>query len=80
MLNGGGVHPEKEIDMKLHTILTLATASLGALIAGTAGAQHSIKAGEPFPAIAFPNAETGELKSINDYRGQKVILQIFASW
>ena len=36
--------------------------------------------GEPFPNIAFPSVDGGEPRSISDFRGQKVVLHIFASW
>ena len=38
------------------------------------------KVGERFPALAFPNLETGELSSIADFEGTKVLLVQFASW
>lgn len=36
--------------------------------------------GKPFPIIAMPDSESGELMSITDFRGEKLMLQIFASW
>ncbi len=35
--------------------------------------------GEPFPDLALPTLE-GSVRSISDFRGQKVILHVFASW
>ena len=40
----------------------------------------SIKVGEPFPPLTLPALKDGIRKSIADFRGQKVILHIFASW
>ena len=36
--------------------------------------------GRPFPAISFPALEDGRPRSIADFRGERVILHIFASW
>ena len=40
----------------------------------------NIKVGEPFPPLTLPSLAEGKRKSIADFRGQKVILHIFASW
>ncbi len=40
----------------------------------------NIKVGEPFPPLVLPSLEDGKRKSIAEFRGQKVILHIFASW
>ena len=37
------------------------------------------RVGEPFPDLALPTLE-GSTKSISDFRGQRVILHVFASW
>ncbi len=36
--------------------------------------------GTPFPTLSLPSLEDGRPASIADFRGQKVILHIFASW
>jgi hypothetical protein len=36
--------------------------------------------GEPFPVVPFPSAEDGSPVSIADFRGDKVLLHVFASW
>ena len=36
--------------------------------------------GQPFPDLTLPALEDGRPASIRDYRGQKVILHVFASW
>lgn len=41
---------------------------------------HGFRVGEPFPDIALPSLEDGELTSIDAFRGQKVVLHLFASW
>ena len=39
-----------------------------------------IKIGQPFPDLTFRSTEDGSPMSIADFRGKKVVLQIFASW
>lgn len=36
--------------------------------------------GQTFPDIALPSLEDGTPRAISDFRGQKLILHIFASW
>jgi len=38
------------------------------------------KVGEPFPAISLPAADDGRKVSIADFRGQRLIVHVFASW
>lgn len=45
-----------------------------------AAPEGSLVPGESFPDIAMPNAASGELQSIADFRGEKLMLQVFASW
>jgi len=62
-------------------LLALGAALLGAMFASeTASAQGLIVEGEPFPEIAFPALEDGTAMSIRDFRGEKVVLHVFASW
>ena len=54
-----------------------------ALIVGAASAQlppSGFKVGKPFPELTLPSAEDGAPMSLADFRGKKVILQVFASW
>jgi hypothetical protein len=44
-----------------------------------AAAATQLKAGQPFPALTFPDLD-GVPKSIADFQGHKTILHIFASW
>ncbi len=41
---------------------------------------HNFEVGTPFPTLSFPSLDNGRPASIADFRGQKVILHIFASW
>ena len=36
--------------------------------------------GQPFPAVSFPGLEDGEPRSVADFKGEKLILHVFASW
>ena len=58
-----------------------ALALAGLLSAGLAGAGGAaeIRVGEPFPEIVLPTLD-GEMRSIADFRGKKVVLHVFASW
>ena len=51
-----------------------------ALAATTAAEPPRIEAGRPFPDLVLPALEDGRPMSIADFRGEKVILQVFASW
>ena len=41
---------------------------------------HGFEVGTPFPTLSLPSLDDGRPASIADFRGQKVILHIFASW
>lgn len=75
------------MDRVVRNILAVAGAVAGLIVSGSgSGAQererpgHGFRVGEPFPAISLPTLEDGELRSIADFRGRKVILHVFASW
>lgn len=36
--------------------------------------------GEPFPEVALPTLDDGSLTTMAAFRGEKVILHVFASW
>ena len=57
----------------IHRLLALV------LTAGSANA-FDLTAGKPFPEIPLPTASSGEVQSITDFRGQKLMLHVFASW
>ena len=73
--------------------LLLTAVSAGALGAGAAGQPKpkpiwernaplpkGFNAGEAFPTIALPSAADGRLVSAAEFRGRKLIVNIFASW
>ena len=43
-------------------------------------AQPKFKVGDSFPNLQLPSLHTGVADSIENYRGQKLILHVFASW
>ncbi len=42
--------------------------------------ETDFEVGQPFPTLSFPALEDGRPRSIADFRGQRVILHVFASW
>jgi hypothetical protein len=39
-----------------------------------------LRVGKPFPGLVLPSALDGEPMSVRQFLGQKLIVQIFASW
>jgi hypothetical protein len=39
-----------------------------------------IEKGKPFPPIVLPALEDGSPRSLADFRGERILLHIFASW
>ena len=50
------------------------------LAAGSAVSSPRIQVGKPFPGIVLPALEDGSPRSVSSFRGEKLILHIFASW
>ena len=46
----------------------------------TANLESGIAINKNFSTLALPLLEGGDPRSIADYRGKKVLLQVFASW
>ncbi|MFQ5723708.1 MAG: hypothetical protein ACE5G6_04390 [Terriglobia bacterium] len=74
---------------RLLLLLTLVLALGGALLLGGGRAQQArrfqlppsgFEVGQVFPTLTLPAAEDGRPRSLADFRGQKLILHIFASW
>lgn len=61
-----------------HLPLALATGLLLTMTANSTAAD--LKPGKPFPGLVFPSIEDGSALSVNQFRGQKTLLHIFASW
>ena len=53
---------------------------LTALSATTLAAPPKFEVGQPFPNLVLPALEDGTPRSIEDFRGHKLILHVFASW
>ncbi len=65
-------------------IKSLVCSCLGAVTAFCAGPRgfaesFEVRADKPFPQIALPLLNGGTA-SIDDFRGKKIILHVFASW
>jgi len=41
---------------------------------------HGLNRGDAFPTLALPSADDGHPVSIAEFRGKKLIVNIFASW
>ena len=61
----------------LLTYVMLPTLVLGAL---RVEADSGIEVGQPFPDLVLPSINDGQPMSITDFRGQKIVLHVFASW
>ncbi len=46
----------------------------------TAAGAPPIEVGEPFPDLVLPALDDGRPLSIADFRGDKIVLLVFASW
>jgi len=63
--------------MRLSTLFLAAAVSVSPAAASGLGA---IEMNRPFPDLVLPDLETGEPTSIARFRGERVVLQVFASW
>jgi len=57
-------------------------ALVAGLVLGTVPAARAapFEVGEPFPPLVFPAVDGGDAISLAEFRGQKLILHVFASW
>jgi len=44
------------------------------------GASADLKEDQAFPVLALPSLADGKALSIEDFRGRKIALHVFASW
>ena len=56
--------------MGLALLLVLATSVFAA----------DLEVGQPFPALSLPSLTDGSPTSVRDFRGQKLVLHVWASW
>ena len=66
--------------MKTARKYPLITLGVIMLLSTPSQAEITLGIGAPFPVIRLPDSQSGELRSIADFRGEKLMLQIFASW
>ena len=55
-------------------------AAMAATPSDAQGQDTGFEVGQPFPTLSFPTLEDGRPSSIADFRGQRIILHVFASW
>ncbi len=60
--------------------LTSFTLILLLVASGGAAAPSGLQVGQPFPHLTLPALEDGRPLSLTDFRGEKLILHVFASW
>lgn len=58
-------------------ITFLAGVLCSALCAAT---EIPFQVGQPFPGLELPSIEDGRATSVNEYRGRKLVLHVWASW
>ena len=56
------------------------TLLLTSIAAGALGQPHGFREGEAVPDLVLPSAEGGSPMRLADFRGQKIVLHVFASW
>ena len=59
---------------------TLLALALAFSMLGTSSAAREIEVGEPFPLLQLPRQGDGRPGGVADYRGEKLVLHVFASW
>jgi len=57
----------------IHAAIFLALTTTGA-------AAHDLEVGKPFPDLLLPSLDGGAPASVADFRGQKLVLHLWASW
>jgi len=64
--------------MGLVTAIVVGAALGGAAPSGSA--REGLEVGDFFPVRPFPALDDGAPRSVADYRGRRLLLQVFASW
>lgn len=66
---------------RVNAALVLLLGLTGAAIAQPGAIEATaVQVGEPFPVLELPRLADGQPDSLANYRGQKVLLHVFASW
>lgn len=50
------------------------------LAATSASAASPFRVGAPLPRVTLPSIEDGAARSLSDFRGEKLMLHVWASW
>ncbi len=66
--------------MRLLFLLALAALAISLGDAVAKPSSTGFKVGDPFPSLVMPSLADGKPLSLARFRGEKVILHIFASW
>lgn len=69
---------ESSFDGRTLQIMLLVAVLFSAGLSGVRAADF--KVGRAFPHLAFPSLENGKPTSVDSFRGNKLILHIWASW
>ncbi len=60
--------------------ILVASALLPAGPNAVASSMGMLEVGKPFPDLVLPALDDGRPLSVADYRGEKLVLHVFASW
>jgi hypothetical protein len=66
--------------MRIFLAMTVVMVAISAQTTLPKGSSAAFQIGQPFPDIVLPSLKDGKPASLAQYRGQKLILHIFASW
>lgn len=61
-------------------LLATSPAVSGVSAQSSSSSEIGLKVGQTFPSLALPSLEDGRPRSITEFRGEKLILHVFASW
>ena len=64
----------------VHALLILAVIGVPTMTAAQNSPGLPFQEGDVFPEIRLPSLKDGSPMSVADFRGQKLVLHIFASW
>jgi hypothetical protein len=66
--------------MRLRSAMAVSAAVVTMTGAAAQLPPSGFEVGQPFPDLVLPSLEDNAPLSISDFRGQRVILHVFASW
>ena len=65
---------------RLTTLLSCLLMTLFVAMPARGEPPRRLEVGQPFPDLLLPALDDGRPRSIRDYRGERVVLHVFASW